>query len=433
MVSELAVATPKKTRSTARPNSFKESEVGPIPDDWQVVPIGKLLKFKNGLNKAKRFFGYGTPIINYMDVFSHPGLREIHIAGLVDVSNKEIENFSARKGDVFFTRTSETLDEIGVASVLLEDIPDAVFSGFVLRGRPVDDSLADDFKKYCFASIPVRRQIVSKGTYTTRALTNGRVLSSVLIPLPPTKVEQQAIADALSDTDALIRSLEKLIEKKRLIKQGAMQELLSGRRRLPGFNGEWTIKALEEISEIRSGGTPSTTNPDFWEGEILWCTPTDITALGYGKYISNTMKKISESGLLKSSAELIPESSIIMTSRATIGECAINKTPVATNQGFKNLVPRSGIDSEFLYYLMQTQKERLLALCGGSTFLEIGKRQLAKLTVKLPKATVEQRAIGQTLADMDAELELLEGRLEKAGQIKHGMMQELLTGRVRLV
>lgn len=237
----------------------------------------------------------------------------------------------------------------------------------------------------------------------------------------------------LSDADALVESLVTHIEKKRLIKQGAMQELLSGRRRLPGFGGAWASKTLDEISDIRSGGTPSTKNPDFWDGEIPWCTPTDITALGSRKYISATARNISEGGLSKSSAELIPENSIIMTSRATIGECAINTMPLATNQGFKNLVPRSGTDNEFLYYLMQTQKERLIALCGGSTFLEIGKRQLAKLEVILPKDKEEQQAIGQTLSDMDVELFAFETRLEKARQVKQGMMQELLTGRVRLV
>ena len=119
-----------------------------------------------------------------MDVFSISGLRSGDIAGLVDVSRKEIDSFSCKKGDVFFTRTSETLDEIGVASVLLENIENAVFSGFVLRARPINDDLVDDFKKYCFASKSVRQQIVSKGTYTTRALTNGRVLSSILLVVP---------------------------------------------------------------------------------------------------------------------------------------------------------------------------------------------------------------------------------------------------------
>lgn len=262
---------------------------------------------------------------------------------------------------------------------------------------------------------------------------NAQQYASLPLPIPPTLAEQEAIADALEDADALIESLEQLIAKKRAVKQGAMQDLLSGRRRLPGFTSKWTIKRLEEISDIRSGGTPSTTNPAFWDGTIPWCTPTDITALNGSKYILQTACNISEVGLAKSSAELIPKNSVIMTTRATIGECAINKIAVTTNQGFKNLIPHPETNCEFLYYLMKMQRERLIALCGGSTFLEIGKRQLAKLEVALPDDPMEQEAIGMTLADMDAELDALELRLQKARQIKQGMMQELLTGRVRLV
>lgn len=191
------------------------------------------------------------------------------------------------------------------------------------------------------------------------------------VPLP-TKTEQQAIAEALSDADALIESLDQLIAKKRQIKQGAMQELLTGKRRLPGFGGEWEVKRLAELADIRSGGTPSTTQPQFWDGGVLWCTPTDITALGGFKYLSSTTRTISVEGLKASSAEIIPVHSIVMTSRATIGECAINTVRMTTNQGFKNFVPFDGVDTEFLYYLLITQRQEFIGLCSGSTFL--GKR-----------------------------------------------------------
>ena len=258
-------------------------------------------------------------------------------------------------------------------------------------------------------------------------------ISKYHVALPSDVHEQQAIAEALSDADALIDGLEKLIAKKRLIKQGAMQELLTGKRRLPGFSGEWKTVQLSEIAEIRSGGTPSTSRPDFWDGSVLWCTPTDITALEGSKYLRDTSRKITEAGLKGSSAEVIPARSVVMTSRATIGECAINLCSVTTNQGFKNLVPRAEADVEFLYYFMTTQKERMIALCGGSTFLEIGKTQLISFEITIPETRAEQVAISMILAAMDSELETLVLRLSKARQIKQGMMQELLTGRIRLV
>ena len=262
---------------------------------------------------------------------------------------------------------------------------------------------------------------------------NLRDIQKVTVPVPPSLPEQRLISKALSDADALIESLEQLIAKKRQIKQGAMQELLSGKRRLPGFTEAWQEKKLADLADIRSGGTPSTTQAKFWDGDVLWCTPTDITALNGSKYLSNTARTISTEGLKASSAEIIPPYSIVMTSRATIGECAINAVPMTTNQGFKNFVPFANVDSEFLYYLLINQRSGFIALCSGSTFLEIGKNQLAAYQVQVPATKAEQTAIATLLSDMDAELAALEARLAKARQIKQGMMQELLTGRIRLL
>jgi type I restriction enzyme, S subunit len=198
---------------------------------WDEVNLGSLFSFKNGLNKGKEFFGYGTPIVNYMDVFGRSTIRAEQLTGRVSLTPQEIQNFDVKKGDVFFTRTSETTEEIGIASVMLDEPSQTVFSGFVLRGRPKNDWLCDAFKAYCFTSIFVRKQIVSKASYTTRALTNGRILSAVILPVPSLP-EQKAIAEVLTDMDAELAALEQRREKTRAIKQGMMQQLLTGRIRL---------------------------------------------------------------------------------------------------------------------------------------------------------------------------------------------------------
>ncbi len=198
---------------------------------WDEVKLGDLFIFKNGLNKERKFFGYGTPIVNYMDVFKSRAICATDIEGRVSLTPQERQNFDVRKGDVFFTRTSETPEEIGIASVMFDDPVDTVFSGFVLRARPLSDRLNDRFKAYCFGSTFVRKQIVSKASYTTRALTNGRILSQVLLPLP-TLPEQTAIASVLSDMDAELTALEARRDKTRALKQAMMQELLTGRTRL---------------------------------------------------------------------------------------------------------------------------------------------------------------------------------------------------------
>ena len=193
---------------------------------------------------------------------------------------------------------------------------------------------------------------------------------------------------------------------------------------------EWGVKRLSQLADIRSGGTPSTSRPEYWGGDVLWVTPTDITALDGYKYLSDTTRKITTLGLNVSPAEIIPRNSIVMTSRATIGECAINTVPLSTNQGFKNFVPNDSVDGEFLYYLLTTQKQGFISLCAGSTFLEIGKIQLADYQVCVPKKG-EQSAIA-ALGDVDELLAAQNALLAKQRAIKQGAMQELLTGKRRL-
>jgi type I restriction enzyme S subunit len=198
---------------------------------WEAPLLGSLFTFKNGLNKAKQFFGFGTPIVNYMDVYRRRGICTADIQGRVSLSKEELKAYAVQKGDVFFTRTSETVEEVGITSVMLDEPRDTVFSGFVLRARCKDDSLDDQFKRYCFSSSAVRKQITSKSTETTRALTNGKYLSAVVLKRPP-KPEQVEIASVLNDMEDEIAALETKLAQTRQIKQGMMQDLLTGKVRL---------------------------------------------------------------------------------------------------------------------------------------------------------------------------------------------------------
>ena len=255
-------------------------------------------------------------------------------------------------------------------------------------------------------------------------------IAQIEIKLPP-REEQTSIAVALSDIDSLISSLQKLIEKKRAIKQGAMQELLTGKKRLPGFRGEWEKGLLGDICDIVNGGTPATSISEFWHGKILWCIPTDITSCTT-KYIYNTESKITESGLKSSSATLLPKGALLLCSRATIGEVRIAGNEICTNQGFKSLVAHESICNEWLYYMVHILRFKMMERAIGSTFLEISKKDLSELDIAVPTFP-EQCAIAQVLSDMDDEIGQLEKKLAKCQQIKQGMMQELLTGRIRLV
>lgn len=198
---------------------------------WETIPVAELLEFKNGLNKASRFFGHGTPIVNFMDVMRSPVITADRVKGLVSLTRDEINRFSARQEDMFFTRTSETVDEIGTASVLVDDIPDAVFSGFVLRGRPRSGKINTTFLAYQFQLPSVREQVISTASYTTRALTNGGALGRVVVSVPA-RDEQAAIAEVLADADTEIATLKRRMESARAVRTGMMQELLTGRTRL---------------------------------------------------------------------------------------------------------------------------------------------------------------------------------------------------------
>jgi len=408
---------------------YKQTEVGVIPEDWDVEPLGRLVSSVEYGSSAKSSMQGHIPVLRMGNLQG----GKIDWTDLVYTNDEsEIRKYKLSPGDVLFNRTN-TVELVGKTSIYKGEHP-AIFAGYLIRIK-VDASLLESrFLNY------VLNAEFSRG-YSAKVLSiavgqaniNSQKLKTYPIPLPPTRAEQEAIAAALSDADALIESLEHLIAKKRQVKQGAMQELLTGKKRLPGFSGEWEVKRLGELAEIHSGGTPSTIRPEYWDGDILWCTPTDITALRGFKYLSDTSRKISTLGLKSSSAEMIPANSIVMTSRATIGECAINQVPVSTNQGFKNFIPFDNVDVEFLYYLLVTKKQDFISLCGGSTFLEVGKTQLASFEIQLPAVKAEQTAIAAILSDMDAELFALEAKLAKARQVKQGMMQELLTGRIRLV
>jgi type I restriction enzyme, S subunit len=416
---------------------YKSTEVGIIAEDWRCPTVAQIAASRSnavvggpfGSDLVSRdYVAAGVPVIRGQNM----GRR--YVSGdFVYVSTpkaRQLQANLARADDIIFTQRG-TLGQVSI-------VPAEPFAEYLVSQSQMKITLNADvahpaYVCQYFLGIDGQRQIRDSAIQTGVPHTNLSILRSYRIPLPPTKEEQEAIAEALNDADALIESLEQLLVKKRNIKQGAMQELLTGKRRLPGFSAEWIVKQLSELADIRSGGTPSTTQPQFWDGDIPWCTPTDITGLMDFKYLNDTTRKISPLGLKSSSAEMIPANSIVMTSRATIGECAINTVAVSTNQGFKNFVPFDRVDVEFLYYLLLLQKQRFIGLCGGSTFLEIGKTQLAIFEVKLPATKIEQSAIASILSDMDAEIAALEEKLVKARQIKQGMTQELLTGRIRLV
>ncbi|MGL2375126.1 restriction endonuclease subunit S [Helicobacter pylori] len=190
----------------------------------------------------------------------------------------------------------------------------------------------------------------------------------------------------------------------------------------------WQRVRLGDIAEIIGGGTPSTQVASFWNGSINWFTPTEI---GITKYVHKSQRTITLLGLKKSSAKLLPIGTILLTSRASIGDCAILKVVATTNQGFQSLIPLEKINNEFLYYLMLTLKNKLLKLASGSTFLEVSPNKIKNLLIPLPPLK-EQIAIANILSDVDRYLYSLRALILKKESVKKALSFELLSQRKRL-
>jgi type I restriction enzyme S subunit len=406
---------------------FKRTEAGDIPMDWLATPIGEMADVTSGgtpSRKVAAFWGGGIPWVTTAELD-----RGEVMGASQSITEAGLQNSAAKwlpAGTLLIALYGQGKTRGKCAALRI-----AATTNQACAGIKLTDDVDGDFVRHNLAHRYEYIRSLSNGG--SQENLSGEIVKKIRVGMPSTRAEQRAIGCALSDADALIHSLQQLLTKKLQIKEGATQELLTGRRRLPGFEGDWAEWCLVKLAEIRSGGTPSTRQPEFWDGDIPWCTPTEITALAGGKYISSTGRCITDDGLKASSAEILPVGTVVMTSRATIGECAIASVPLTTNQGFKNFVPHSETSGEFLYYLLGTLQQAFLALCSGSTFLEIGKRQLADFTVRCPVERDEQTAIAQVLCEMDADIAAVEARLTKARAIKQAMAQALLTGRIRLV
>lgn len=172
-----------------------------------------------------------------------------------------------------------------------------------------------------------------------------------------------------------------------------------------------------------SGGTPDTTKPEYWGGDYSWCTPTDVTRCK--TYIHETDRQITELGLKSSSASLLPPNSLVVCTRATVGECALTAVPLATNQGFKSIVFKSEYEPFFVQQSLVIHKNRLQRLANGSTFLEVSKREFCRVELPLPDLS-EQKGIAEVLGAADREILSLEKKLVALSELKRGLIQRLI-------
>ena len=292
------------------------------------------------------------------------------------------------------------------------------------KSQLCNDYLAHYYKVIKWAS--------SEGSTISR-LYNGIICDTEIL-LPPLE-EQAAIAEALSDVDSLISSLQKLIEKKKAIKQGTMQELLTAQKRLPGFYGEWKHGVWKDVlAGFYSGATPYRGRADYYKGNIRWVSSGELNY----NIIKDTIEHISEKAKNETSLIVHPAGTFLMAitgleAAGTRGSCAILGKDATTNQSCMAIYGTDKMIIPYLYhYYLLNGEELAFQYCQGTKQQSYTAAIVKELPIYYPCDIVEQQAIAQVLSDMDSEIEQLEKKLAKYQQIRQGMMQELLTGRIRL-
>ena len=416
---------------------YKQTEVGVIPEDWEVRSVCEIGEIKTGpfgtLLKANEYAGInGVPLISVGEVGYGDFRVSEHTPLVPDAVVKRLPQYVLRSGDIVFGRKG-AVDR----SALVSEKEDGWFlgsDGMSVRPSKICHApfLACQFQRH-----EVQSWLLQNASGTTMASLNQEILSKVTIPYAPLS-EQRAIATALSDVDALLSKLEALIAKKRDLKQAAMQQLLTGQTRLPGFSGEWEVKQMKSLGATY-GGLTGKTKIDFGHGKaryipfmnVMTDTVIDSAWLEAVDISSNEAQNLTQKGdLFFNGSSETPEE---------VGFCSVLLQDIPNLYlnsfcfGFR-FNPDAQTHGLFFAYWFRSLagRQAMSVLAQGATRYNIAKSAFLKL--ELPQPTLaEQTAIATVLSDMDAALSALEARRDKTRALKQGMMQELLTGRIRLV
>lgn len=412
---------------------YKLTEVGVIPEDWKVLPLRYALTHgRLGGNYSNSEVEQSKPLMKMGNLAR--GYFQLDKIEYISDRQHADPNHRLCLGDLLFN-TRNTLDLVGKVAIWRAELPVAYYNSNLMRlefdSKIISSSMFANYILNTSSSIS-RLRAIATGTTSVAAIYT-RDLMQFMIPAPP-HTEQRAIATALSDMDALISGLDQLIAKKRDIKQAAMQQLLTGQQRLPGFSGVWDVKRLGDVgvflkgSGVKRDQSLSGDLPCIRYGEIY--TVHNDYIRDFKSYISVA---VSEDAVLIKCGDILFAGS--GETKEDIGKCVSFVDDIDAYAGGDIVILRpKNVDSLFLGYALNTPTvSRQKASRGqGDAVVHISANALATVEVLMP-SQAEQAAIATILSDMDSELATLETRAGKARQLKQGMMQELLTGRIRLV
>jgi type I restriction enzyme S subunit len=444
----MGMSTDTPQRPATVPPGYQQTEVGVIPDDWEIKPLvdlcfpqglvrgpfGGSLKKEGFVETGYRVYEQRNAIYKSCDIGAY----------FIDHAKfTEMQRFRVEPGD-FIISCSGT---IGRIYQIPTDATPGIINQALLKIRTNNLVVYDQFFYLLFEWEQFQALIIdSTQGGAMQNLVGMDVFRQTPVIVPPIP-EQRAIAAALSDVDGLIRSLDRLIAKKRAIKQATMQQLLTGKTRLPGFGGEsagckqtevgsipedWSLATLSNFADIRRGASPRPINSPIWynyNSTTGWVRIADI-ASSDGKYLRMTQDYLSEKGIACS--RYLKPGSLIMSICATVGLPIITDIPSCIHDGFVAFLELQGIHKEFLFYILKYLEPVFQSLGQTGSQNNLNTSLVRNRIIALPPLS-EQRAIAAALSDVDAEIAALERRRDKTRAIKQGMMQQLLTGRKRLI
>jgi type I restriction enzyme S subunit len=419
--------------AAAVPRGYRRTEAGVIPDEWTVRSLRSCLRSNPayGINAAAVPFDDSLP--TYLRITDIGEDNRFRPSPRVSVKHPGALDFFLRVGDLVFARTGAS-----VGKSYLYDPKDGplVFAGFLIRVRPDPRQLQTAFLAYCVQSKRYWDWVATMSIRSGQPGINGREYGALQLVLPEPD-EQRAIAEALSDLDGLLGALESLIAKKRAIKQGAMQQLLTRKTRLPDFSGDWAELNMtrDSVLKARIGWQGLTTAEYQTTGDYYLVTGTDFVM---GRVDWATCHFVEHSRFIQDRNIQLAPSDVLLTKDGTIGKAGFVDSlpgPATLNSGVFVIRPKAeAYVPKYMYYVLTSQifDDFLARLQAGSTISHLYQRDFLGFTFNAPQVP-EQLAIATMLSDMDAEIAALEQQRDKTRGIKQGVMQQLLTGRVRLV
>lgn len=401
---------------------YKQTDIGVIPDDWEVRTIGDSMRLINGRAfKPIDWKDYGLPIIRIQNL-NDAGSTFNHFSGSVE------DKHLIEAGDLLFAWSGTTGTSFGAR---VWDGPTGVLNQHIFKVLPNQKGLTRDYAFLVLCKVQESIEKQAHGFKASFVHVKKSDLVGIPLPLPSTKAEQEAIAEAISDTDFLIESLEQLLAKKRHLKQAAMQELLTGKKRLPGFSGEWEVKRLGEVADIDSDNLGSATSADYAFNYISLEDVDLGSLLSYSEQVfgsapSRARRRLKSGDILVSTVRPNLQSHLLFDLLEPNWICSTGFSVVRckTNDAAPGYI--------FFHFFGRLVTKQIETLLTGSNYPAINGRDVKDLDIPMPTLP-EQIAIAAVLSDMNAEIADLEAQLVKTRTLKQGMMHKLLTGEIRLL